>query len=133
MGAPLNGVATIQGRLYWFEVAERTLDRSASGERYLLFEMTPEEIADEQRRHDRVERVSGTHFCYHVPPEQRHRVPMPGAGVAGFIEWLKRLYPDDSPVPDHRRYEAREPNFEVTWEKGELSLHRLLLESRDRQ
>ena len=133
MGAALNGAATIRGRLYWFEIAEMTLDRRASGERYLLFEITPEEAADEQRRHDREERVSGTHFCYHVPPEQRHRAPMPGPGVAGLIEWLERLYPDGSPVPDYRRFEAREPDFEVTWEKGELSIRRLLLEARDPQ
>jgi hypothetical protein len=34
------------------------------------------------------------------------------------------LFPGGSPAPDYRRFEGREPDFEVTWDRRDLSLLR---------
>ena len=67
----LSGVASVAGRICWFQVAAETLEGQPSGSRYLIFEMTPEEADEVQRRHARAETFVGTHLCYHLPREDR--------------------------------------------------------------
>jgi hypothetical protein len=108
----LSGVASAAGRLCWFHVAAMTVEGGPSGSRYLLFEMLPDDVDAEQRRHVAWETFVGTHLCYHLPPESRRLQPR---------ERWKEFYGDFlSPgwKPHHTtpRYLGREPNGEVTWD-----------------
>lgn len=117
---PLNGVATVRGRWYWFEIAAMTVDGGRSGRRYLLFEMTPEEIEQEQQHHALWEKEVGTHLCYHLTQaERRVYGPRLDEGWDGYLKRFRRLFPETD--PDYRRLAGREPDFEVTWQHGELS------------
>lgn len=107
----LSGVASVAGRICWFQVAAETLEGQPSGSRYLIFEMTPEEADEVQRRHARAETFVGTHLCYHLPREDRRLQPR---------ERWKEFYGDFTspgwkPPRIPQPYLEREPIGEVTW------------------
>jgi hypothetical protein len=107
----LSGVASVAGRICWFRVAAETLEGQPSGSRYLIFEMTPEEADEVQRRHARAETFVGTHLCYHLPREDRRLQPR---------ERWKEFYGDFTspgwkPPRIPQPYLEREPIGEVTW------------------
>ena len=105
---PLDGVATVHGRYYRFEIAEMTVDGGRSGRRYLLFEMTPEEVQEERRTHALWEKEIGTHWCYHLPPEERRVYgPKGDEGWDGYLVRSRRLFPEKD--PDYSRLAGREP------------------------
>lgn len=57
---PINGLCLFQGRKCWFEMCED----GASYRRFLVLELTAEELADEERWHALFREHVGTHTDY---------------------------------------------------------------------
>lgn len=94
---PLEGVATFEGSEYYFRVeSEDWVDQSPR--RYVLIKLVADELDQEHLEHAAFERLVGTRYCEHVPPDQRvQRTP------ANWPEFY-RLYPNDGLG---RRYKGR--------------------------
>jgi len=62
---PINGVATYDGRDCWFEAEGFDWeDELPHSRRYLLYELTDEELAEERYWHERFRELVGTHTEY---------------------------------------------------------------------
>ncbi len=95
---PLEGLATFDGSEYYFRVdTEDWVDQTPR--RYVLIELSAEELVREHREHADFERLVGTRYCEHLPPDQRVQLQQE--------KWPEfyRLYPNDGL---ERRYKDRE-------------------------
>jgi hypothetical protein len=69
---PTKGVALWEGRHYWFTaVFDKAADDYVNPRRLLLYELSSDDLRDETERHRRFEELVGTHYCWHLPAEQR--------------------------------------------------------------
>ena len=67
---PLNGLATYQGRKYWFQTLEDLRRNDLAEMIYLLVELSDEQITEEEYWHELFREQVGTHTDY---DEQGHR------------------------------------------------------------
>jgi hypothetical protein len=59
---PINGVATYNGRHYWFEAEPFDQeDEPSHSRRYFLYDLTDEAVAEERCWHERFPDLVGTH------------------------------------------------------------------------
>lgn len=95
---PLEGVAVFEGSEYYFRVAtEDWVDQQPR--EFVLVELSAAEMEVEHLEHADFERLVGTRYCAHLPPEERvQREPE---------QWPEfyRLYPNDGL---ERRYKDRQ-------------------------
>lgn len=80
---------------------DQATDEFTGPRRLLVYELTGEEYAREAERHKRWEEVGGTSHCFHLAPEQRHRLPI-------ARDALQRIYEEERvrPRPDYTSHES---------------------------
>jgi hypothetical protein len=69
---PVNGLARWQQQLQWFQLSSDLADQDQV---YRLFALSDDERACELEHHQAFERLVGTHFCFHLPLDERIRHP----------------------------------------------------------
>ncbi|TMC74835.1 MAG: hypothetical protein E6J13_00815 [Chloroflexi bacterium] len=86
---PIHGVASREGRHYWFAaVFDKAADEYLYPRRLLLYELSMADLRNETERHRRFEELVGTHSCWHLPAEQRRLKE--STQWDEFYEWSSR-------------------------------------------
>jgi hypothetical protein len=91
---PINGVATYDGRDYWFDAEPFDWeDEPPHSRRYFLYELTDEELAEERYWHERFRDLVGTHTEYDEEWQRLSGEVRPPSG-AFDREYAQRKQPD---------------------------------------
>jgi len=82
---PMDGLAEVDGEIVWYTFAEESEDNHDWFRRYWLVRLTPEQLAQELRRHEDFQLFVGRHFDYDEN-WQRHGHPNPQSMWKGFYD-----------------------------------------------
>lgn len=61
---PLSGLLLLDGRKYWFQIAEEDFEPTLTNRHFLIIELTDKQLAEEEKWHRLFQEKVGTHTDY---------------------------------------------------------------------